>query len=158
MKRSLIIVLAVLATALSVQGQSRFHKQRRQAKAIQELRKLVQIWDQAYVSGDTATIGRLLADEFSFVGGADKRQYLASFKSRPPDSAVESAVSADVQVQIYGQAAIVTGLDTIIGKSKGKPYATRWLFMDVWIERSGRWQCVKTYSSLANTRQNALGR
>ena len=71
-------------------------------------------------------------------------------KSKPADLTIESAVSTGVQVQIYGSTAIVTGLDTISGKNKGEPYTNRWLYMDVWVKRSGRWQCVKTYSSLAN--------
>ena len=140
----------MLATALSAHGQTRNGKNADDSKAIQELRKLVQTWDKAFVAGDAATLDRLLADEFSFLGGQDKAQNLASLKSRSPESTVESAVSTDVEVQIYGNTAVVTGLDTIRGKTKGEPYTTRWLYMDVWIKRSGRWQCVKTYSSLAN--------
>ena len=75
---------------------------------------------------------------------------LAALKSKPADLTIESAVSTDVQVQIYGTTAIVTGLDTISGKNKGESYTNRWLYMDVWVKRSGRWQCVKTYSTLAN--------
>ncbi len=150
MRRALTLLLAVLATGSLICGQTRNDKNARDAKAIQELRKLVQAWDQADVTGDTTTLDRLLADEFSFVAGDRKAQYLASLKSRPSDSIVESAVSTDVQVQVYGSTAIVTGLDTITGKNKGEPYTTRWLYMDVWVKRSGRWQCVKTYSSLAN--------
>jgi ketosteroid isomerase-like protein len=151
MKRVSTLALAVLATVLLVHGQTN-DRNGRDAKVVQELRNLVQTWDKAYIAGDIAAIEPLLADEFSFVGGANKTQYLASFKSRSPASVVESAVSTDVQVQVYGQTAIVTGLDTITGKSKGERYTTRWLYMDVWVRRSGRWQCVKTYSSLANTK------
>src|SRR5712691_3619333 len=82
--------------------------------------------------------------------GQSKAQYLAARKSKPASLTIESAVSTDVQVQIYSSTAVVTGLDTISGKNKGEPYTNRWLYMDVWVKRSGRWQCVKTYSSLAN--------
>ena len=41
------------------------------------------------------TLDRLLADEFGFVGGPKKAEYLASFKSRPANS-VASALSADI--------------------------------------------------------------
>jgi imidazolonepropionase-like amidohydrolase/ketosteroid isomerase-like protein len=116
--------------------------------AAQELRNLVRKWDEANVKGDVATLDQLLADEFTFVGGPDKAQYLASIKSRSSDSTVESAVSENVQVQIYGDSAIVVGLDTIKGKAKGQAYEQRWLYLDVWIKRSSRWQCVKTYSTL----------
>src|SRR5712692_10138960 len=118
MRRALTLLLAVLATGSLICGQTRNDKNARDAKAIQELRKLVQAWDQADVTGDTTTLDRLLADEFSFVAGDRKAQYLASLKSRPSDSIVESAVSTDVQVQVYGTTAIVTGLDTITGKTR----------------------------------------
>src|SRR5437764_10593987 len=36
-----------------------------------QLRNLVRIWDEADVKGDAATLDRLLADEFAFVGGPD---------------------------------------------------------------------------------------
>jgi ketosteroid isomerase-like protein len=150
MKRAFTLLLAVLATGSLVYGQTKNDKNARDAKSIAELRKLVQAWDQADVSGDSTVLDRLLADEFSFVGGDNKAQYLASLKSRQSDSTVELAVSTDVQVQIYGSTAIVTGLDTIKGKNKGESYTTRWLYMDVWVKRSGRWQCVRTYSSPAN--------
>ena len=114
----------------------------------EELRNLVRTWDAADVKGDTAVLNRLLADEFAFVGGPTKADYLASFKTKS-DSYVESAVSKNVTVQIYGNTAVVTGLDTITGKNKGQTYTNRWLFMDVWVKQSGRWQCVKTYSTLA---------
>jgi imidazolonepropionase-like amidohydrolase/ketosteroid isomerase-like protein len=114
----------------------------------QELRNLVRKWDEANVKGDVAALDSLLADEFTFVGGPDKAQYLASIKSRASDSVVESAVSEDVQVQIYGETAIVVGLDTIKGKTKGQAFEQKWLYLDVWVKRSGRWQCVKTYSTL----------
>jgi hypothetical protein len=108
----------------------------------------VQAWDESYVKGDTATLDRLLADEFSFVGGPKKADYLASFKSRPANS-VQSAVSTDIQVQVYDDAAVLTGIDTITINNAGQTLVTKWLYMDVWVKRSGRWQCVKTYSGPA---------
>ena len=150
MRRALTFLLAVLATGSLIYGQTNSDGNARDAKVSEELRKLVQAWDRADVAGDTATLDRLLADEFSFVGGQNKAQYLAALKSKPADLTIDSAVSTDVQVQVYGNTAVLTGLDTITGKNKGEPYTNRWLYMDVWVKRSGRWQCVKTYSTLAN--------
>ena len=150
MRHAFTLLLAVLATGSLICGQTKNDGNARDAKVSEELRKLVQAWDRADVAGDTATLDRLLADEFSFVGGQSKAQYLAALKLNPADLTIESAVSTDVQVQIYGTTAIVTGLDTISGHNKGEAYTNRWLYMDVWVKRSGRWQCVKTYSTLAN--------
>lgn len=119
--------------------------QDRKADTEQELRKLVQTWDEAFVKADTETLGRLLADEFEFVGGLKKADYLASFKTRKAN--IRSAVSTDVRVQVYDDMAIATGVDAITIKDVGQDLMTKWLYMDVWVKRGGRWQCVKTYSA-----------
>jgi ketosteroid isomerase-like protein len=149
MKRALVLVVIVLALPSHTLGQFGNKKNRRDGNAEQQLRNLVRIWDEAYVKGDAATLNSILADEFSFVGGPNKPEYLASVKSSSPDSHVESAVSDEVTVQIYGNTAIVTGLDTISVIVRGQRQVNKWLYMDVWVKRAGRWQCVKTYSSLS---------
>jgi ketosteroid isomerase-like protein len=143
MKLSLLLIAVILSFAAGVKAQSD-----RPSTVEQKLRDLVHSWDEAFVKGDTATLDRLLADEFAFVGGVKKAPYLASFKTRPADS-VQSAVSTDIQVQVYGETAVVIGVDLISGQKQGQPTASKWLYMDVWIKRDGRWQCVKTYSSAA---------
>lgn len=116
---------------------------------IKGLRDLVRTWDEASVKGDAETLDRLLADEFTFVGGVRKAAYLASVKAKSPDTYVESAVSDEVLVQVYGNTAVVTGVDTIKGKNRGQAYESKYLYMDVWVKRAGRWQCVKVYSRLS---------
>lgn len=114
-----------------------------------ELKNLVRIWDEATVRGDAVTLERLLADEFAFVGGPRKAPYLEAIKTKSPETFVESAVSENVQVQVYGDAAVVIGIDIVKGKNSGQPYENKYLYMDVWTKRSGRWQCVKAYSTLS---------
>ena len=120
----------------------------RDAKTEQELRNLVRTWDDAYVKADTNVLDRLLAEEFAFVGGQSKADYLASFKSR--NLQIESAISSDIQIQVYGDTAVLTGIDTITAKNKEQVLVTKWLYLDVWIKRGGRWQCVKTYVAPAH--------
>jgi len=112
------------------------------------LRDLVRAWDEAIVKGDADVMDRLLANEFMFVDGLRRAAYFISIKTKSADTYVESAVSDDVRVQVYGNTAVVTGVDTIKGKNRGQPYENKYLYMDVWVKRDGRWQCVKVYSRL----------
>jgi ketosteroid isomerase-like protein len=137
--------ILMLGSVFAIAGQSKPNDRDRAVE--QDVRNLVRAWDEADVKSDTTTLSRLLADEFTFVGGPNKAQYLDSFKTR--DLQVESAVSTDVQVQVYGDAAVLTAVDTITGKNKGQSFVTKWLYLDVWVKRDGRWQCVKTYSAPA---------
>src|SRR5215831_6361453 len=142
MKLTILVITSMLAFCLPQVAAAQPDKQ---SKAEQELRALVQTWDQAFVKGDTATLDRLLADEFAFVGGYTKAEYLAEFKTRAAD-AVRSAVSTEVQVQVYDETAVIIGVDLISGLNHGDPYSTKYLYMDVWVRRDGRWQCVKIYA------------
>ena len=141
------IALTVITIVLCPLFTPTYAKKDRVADVEQELRKLVQTWDEAFVKKDTETLSPLLADEFEFVGGPKKADYLASFKTRK--AVVQSAVSSDVRVQVYDDMAIVTGVDAITIKDVGQDLLTKWLYMDVWVKRGGRWQCVKTYSAPA---------
>src|ERR1041385_9186404 len=143
MKLSMLLFASMLLLSLARSAPAQTD---RQSKVEQELRDLVHTWDEAFVKADTTTLDRLLASEFAFVGGPKKADYLAWLKTRPADS-VQSAVSTEIQVQVYGDTAVVVGVDLISGQNKGQPTSNKWLYMDVWVKRDGRWQCVKTYSS-----------
>lgn len=147
--RLVVLILTLAACATITPAQTQGTNENRTVE--NELRALVKAWDDAYVKADTATLDRLLASEFAFVGGPTKTQYLDSFKART--FVAESAVSSEIEVQVYGDTAVLTGLDTITGKNKEQTVVTKWLYMDVWIKRSGRWQCVKTYSMPAPNRE-----
>ena len=108
------IVLTVITIALCTLVTPTYANTDRAADVEQELRKLVQTWDEAFVKKDTETLDRLLADEFEFVGGPKKADYLASTKTRKAN--ILSAVSSDVRVQVYDDMAIVTGLDANTGR------------------------------------------
>ena len=147
MKVILCLVCLLVFAPVVAEGQGANDKGRPGPE--EHLKGLVRQWDQALVKRDTATLDRLLADEFEFVGGVKKVAYLDSIKTQATD-AVTSAVSTDLQVLVYDNTAVVTGLDTISGHNKGQPYTAKWLYTDVWVKRAGRWQCVRTHASPAN--------
>jgi hypothetical protein len=107
----------------------------------QELLALVKKWNNAELKGDSAAIAALLAEDFSFLGGSTRTQYLDLMKP-DPSLVIESATIENPNVRVYGDAAVVTSLNVFRLKKDGTPIAGKFLSMTVWIKRVGRWQCV----------------
>ncbi len=65
-----------------------------------------------------------------------------------------SLLLSDIEVQIYGDAALVSGISEEKSSSRGKDTSGRFRWMDVWVRRAGRWVCVK--STVARIQEHAL--
>lgn len=53
----------------------------------------------------------------------------------------------DSKVRLYGDAAVVTGITRVEGKSEGKPYALDFQFTDTYVRKSGGWVLVASHAS-----------
>jgi ketosteroid isomerase-like protein len=75
----------------------------------------------------------------------NKSQSLADAKA----SKIVSAANEDVQVTVFGDTAIATGL--WVGKGtdeKGKAFDVRDRWTDTWLKMpNGKWQCIATQST-----------
>ncbi|HEY9285787.1 MAG TPA: nuclear transport factor 2 family protein [Pyrinomonadaceae bacterium] len=134
---ALLLALALLPAA-SAPGQPRDEK----AAAEGELRALVRAWNAAEVKGDAAAMDRLLAEEFSFLGGSNRAQYLALLKP-DPSLVIESSAVEVSAVELYGDTAVVTASNSIKARKASQPIEGKFLAMTVWVKRGGRWLCVK---------------
>jgi len=89
-------------------------------------------WNHAIESKDTKALDMLLASTFIAVeidgSISSKSEFLASIKD--PEYKPSQAVNEQVNVQVYGDAAIVVGIFRIKGIEKGKPYVHRERFTD----------------------------
>lgn len=107
-------------------------------------------WNHAIESKDTKALDQLLAPTFIAIeidgSVSSKSEFLASIKS--PDYQPSQAVNEQVNVQVYGNSAVVVGIFRIKGTEKGKPYVHRERFVDTWIKRDQSWQCVASSATL----------
>ena len=107
-------------------------------------------WNHAIESKDTKAIDMILADTFVAVeidgSVSSKSEFLASI--RDPSYQPSQAVNEQINVQVYGNAAVVVGIFRINGVDKGKPYVHRERFIDTWIMQNQSWQCVASQSTL----------
>ena len=65
-----------------------------------------------------------------------------------PEQKADHLYEEALSVQVYGNAAVATGIYQESGMNKGKKYVVRSRFTDTWIKRGGIWQCVASHSTL----------
>ena len=106
-------------------------------------------WDTASRSRDVQFIERLLADEFIATyadwGRGDKAEELA--RAAQFDQQIESSTLDDFTVKIYGDTAVVWMTKHLVGPSKGQRLKLTFRYVDVFVLREGRWQCVASQSA-----------
>ena len=115
----------------------------------QVLIQLERDWDEAFHHKDVAFIASVLADEFRVTYGdgtqGDKARELmlaAEFNQQ-----IDSSTMDEFTVKIYGDTAVVWFSEHLVGPSKGRQLAITLKFMDVFVMRDGRWQCVASQST-----------
>jgi len=135
--RTVVGVVVLLGTAVVVVRA----QQSAQATAENYIKLSEQQWAEASMKRDTATVERILADDFV---GLDpngsffrKVEELASVSKNEGDYV--SAQANDVNVRFYGDAAIAQGSESW-GKRNGE--RGRYVWTDTWIRRNDKWQIV----------------
>ena len=153
MKHILVtVVLAVVVSSVALgQKQSATKDQTRSAE--QAVREVDKERIQAQINADAAALDRIYADDFIGVGPSgtvrNKAQVIADFTSG--SLKFQSITTDDVQVRVYGNTAVETGLSTMTGQDKGKTVPSDTRFTRVWVKQQGRWRLVANHYSLRIT-------
>lgn len=141
-------VLATLA-ALLFAGTPLAQDKSASADEIQ-IRQLERAWNQAEARQEVQEVSSLLADTLaytdydgSFMNKAEYMKWVAA-----PQQKADHLYDEGLTVQVYGNAAVVTGIYRETGTNKGKPYVIRSRYTDTWIKRNGAWLCAASHSTL----------
>ena len=139
-----MVCLLALASAIAPAAQQRTVKGDEQA-----IIELERGWNAALYRKDLPFIENLLADEFigTYDDGSrgDKANELAlaaAFNQR-----VDSAIQDEFVVKIYGDTAVTWFSLHMVGPSQGRRLEITLRFVDVFVMRAGRWQCVSSQST-----------
>jgi ketosteroid isomerase-like protein len=112
-------------------------------------------WTKAIQAGDTATLERVLADDYRMVDPAgkslSKAQEIALYQSG--EVKFESFSTSDQKVKIYIGGAVVTGKASVKGKHKDEDISGDYVFVDIYERRKTGWQPV--YSQLTKVETEA---
>src|ERR1700730_321082 len=113
------------------------------------LMQLERDWDEAFHHQDVRFIENILADEFvvTYSDGsrADRSQELRL--ATEFDQQIDSSLLDEFIVKVYGDTAVVWFTQHLVGPSKGRSLALTFRYVDVFVMRAGRWQCVASQST-----------
>ena len=138
---SILMLSALLAAGQGTSGASRADESK--------ILALENGWNQAQVHHDAKALESLVADSFVSTDNDgtvfNKAQFLADTKDMSYKA--DMVANDNVKVQLFQNAAVVTGTYHARGTNKGKAFDHWGRFTDTWIYVAGRWQCVASHTS-----------
>jgi ketosteroid isomerase-like protein len=143
-RTSLFCVVAALCAVTAAGAQNRPVRSDQQI-----LIQLERDWDAAFQRKDVAFLENVLADEFVATYGdgsrGDKAKELEL--ARTFNKQVDSSTQDEFAVKVFGDTAIVWFTQKLVGPSKGQRLEVTFRYVDVFVWRDGRWQCVSSQST-----------
>lgn len=141
--------VTLLCTLALVSAVSALGAQAPPVRSEQEiLVQLEQDWDEAFHRNDARFIEPILADEFivTYPDGTrgDKAREL---QLATVDQPIESSRLDEFTVKVYRDTAVVWFTQHLVGQSKGQQLALTFRYVDVFVFRDGRWQCIASQST-----------
>jgi len=110
----------------------------------EQILQLERDWTQSWVTMDVAANERILADDFFGTEPDGKRvrkaDLIAELKSGEAPLASNHLNEDDLTIRFYGDTAVVNGSESWKLKAGGK--SGRYIWTDIFVKRSGRWQVV----------------
>ena len=102
-------------------------------------------WDEAIVRKRRAAIEANMAPEFLHIGEDGALSNRAGFLDAilSEHLAIEPYAMDDVQVRVFGDAALLTGTTRMRGAWRGKPFSSHYRFTDTYVRRDGAWRVVQ---------------
>ena len=107
-------------------------------------------WSDAMKAKDADKLGQILADDWAGIGadGAKetKKSYIGDMTAG--GTTLTSFDFGQMDVKVVGSVAIVQGSDTEKSTTKGKDSSGKYVWMDVFAKRDGKWQVVRSQTAL----------
>jgi ketosteroid isomerase-like protein len=113
------------------------------------VRKMERDWAVLVVKGDTAAMLSMGTDNCMFIDASGYANTLKQVVADVKSGALtfESMHIDDLKVRIYGDAAVVFGLETEKSKYKGEDTSGQYRFTDTFVKRNGHWLYVASHKT-----------
>ena len=118
--------------------------------AVETIRSLEEERNRAIVHGDAAALERMTTDDYTFITLRGelrtKAEIVRDFRSGA--AKYQSREISDLNIRVYGDAAVVTGRAGQKGAENGKDYSGDYWFTRVYVKQKGRWMTVALQTTL----------
>jgi ketosteroid isomerase-like protein len=155
MKLRLAVLVAASAASLLMPLAYSWAKAEGKAEAEEQIRKVEEERRQAILRNDINALDLLMAPEYTAIlqlfGGRvlTKSEELAF--NQPDARKVQSWVASDVNIRVYDNVGLVTGLAEVIDVLRGDRRHIRFRYTHVWVKRNGNWQLVHRHTTRVAT-------
>jgi ketosteroid isomerase-like protein len=119
--------------------------------AEQDVLKAFHALDDATRKKDRPTMERIMADDYLYSHSTGKAYNKAQEIAESMSSTWTGSTFADMKVRIYGDVAVVTGIQTLAGTMKGYTSGARRI-TDLWVKRGGGWQSIGGQSTIVTAK------
>ena len=153
MRRTLVIAaLALTGTSIAL-GQKQSASRDQRSRVERAIRQLDDERIQAQIGADAMALDRIYADDFIGVGpsGTVRTKPLVISDFTSGTLKFQSITTDEVQVRVYENTAVETGISTMVGQDKGKSVPRDTRFTRVWVKQKGRWRLVSNHYSIRIT-------
>jgi ketosteroid isomerase-like protein len=106
-------------------------------------------WDKAIVRKDRAAIEANMADDFRQIDRAGNVETKKSFVDglMSPDLEIDPYTVEDFDIRLYGDTALLSGRTRMTGRYQGKPFASHYRYIDVYVRMGDTWRIVSVQIS-----------
>jgi uncharacterized protein (TIGR02246 family) len=116
----------------------------------ESVKQLERDWLAAEKAGDADKLSQIIADDWVALGPdgstVTKSAFIADYKSGK--SKVETFEIGPMTVKVMGNVAVVQGSDTEKSVTEGKDSSGKYVWMDVFEKRDGKWQAVRSQNAM----------
>ncbi len=113
------------------------------------VKQLEHDWTDAQKAGDADKLGQIIADDWVGIGSSGKetkQSLLADLKSGA--NKLDSFEFGPMEVKVMGSVAVVQGSYTEKSTTNGKDSSGKWVWMDVFVKRDGKWVVVRSENTM----------
>ena len=114
------------------------------------IKQLERDWTDAEKAQDIGKLSQIVADDWSGLSydgvRTTKQQMLDDIKSGAMK--VGTVEFGPMDVKVIGTVAVIQGSDTEKSSMNGKDTTGKWVWMDVFVKRNGKWQVVRSQSAV----------